>query len=191
MPFSKFIVFPIFVAFQAALMMLIAGKFPGSFAEIGGPGLLTWVAFQAWAMYFLGGCTVKMAGKSIIGYILGIVASIAIFTLFGKFSSLGTLALPVAVFVVVIPVMCLEKVEIANFIPALFVGSGVFFALCTMYGAVAQPESMGMADYMKIAVAEMVACVTGLAFGWCTVTFRTKYEAAVMPAEAEETKEAA
>ena len=29
---------------------------------------MTWIAFQAWAMYFLGGCTIKPAGKTAIGY---------------------------------------------------------------------------------------------------------------------------
>ncbi len=118
MPFSKFIVFPIFVALQAAFMMLLA-----PYIKIGpeslGPALITWVSFQAWAMYFLGGCTVKMAGKTTIGYACGIIASIAIFKLGGVFAgSLGGYwGTALAVFIVVIPVMCAEKVEILNFIP--------------------------------------------------------------------------
>ena len=78
MPFSKFIVFPIFVAFQAALLMLLAPYIKIGPESIGGPGLIAWVTFQAWAMYFLGGCTVKMAGKTAIGYAGGIIASIAL-----------------------------------------------------------------------------------------------------------------
>ncbi|MCD6393864.1 MAG: hypothetical protein J7M40_10185 [Planctomycetes bacterium] len=68
MPFSRFIVFPIFVAAQAASMMLVAPFIKVGPESIGGPALMTWIAFQAWAMYFLGGCTIKMAGKTAIGY---------------------------------------------------------------------------------------------------------------------------
>ena len=66
MPFSKFIVFPIFVAFQAATMMILTPYIKIGPESIGGPALITWISFQAWAMYFLGGCTVKMAGKTVI-----------------------------------------------------------------------------------------------------------------------------
>ena len=178
MPFRKFIVFPIFVAFQAAIMMIITQQIKISGPEsIGGPGLITWIAFQSWAMYFLGGCTLKMAGKTIIGYACGIIASIAIFTLNGflcKFLP-GTVALPLTVFIVVIPIMCAEKVAILNFIPAWFMGAAVFFALQFMSGAGT------MSEYAAIAVPEMIACVTGLAFGYGTVSFRTWYEKKVMP----------
>jgi hypothetical protein len=86
MPFSKFIVLPIFVAVQAALLMLLAPFIKIGPESIGGPGLVTWISFQAWAMYFMGGCTVKMAGKTVIGYAGGIIASVVIFTLIGVFA---------------------------------------------------------------------------------------------------------
>lgn len=180
MPFSKFIVFPIFVALQAAILMLVGPYIKIGPASIGGPALVTWIAFQAWAMYFLGGCTVKMAGKTVIGYACGIIASVAIFKLIGVFVG-GGMSLywggALAVFIVVIPVMCAEKVEILNFIPAWFMGAGVFFALQFMSGAGT------MSEYVGIAVPELVACVVGLAFGYCTVMFRTWYEKLVMPAK--------
>ncbi len=110
MPFSKFIVFPIFVAFQAASMMLIAPFIKVGPASIGGPALIAWIAFQAWAMYFLAGCSVKTAGKTVIGYAGGIIASIAIFKLSGVFAGAlgGYWGLALAVFCVVIPLMCAE-----------------------------------------------------------------------------------
>ncbi|MBW8035792.1 MAG: DUF1097 domain-containing protein [Planctomycetes bacterium] len=174
MPFSKFIVFPIFVALQAAIMMLIAPFFKVGPETIGGV-LLTWVAFQAWAMYFLGGCTIKAAGKTVVGYAGGIIASVAIFELMGVFGKMGVWGGALAVFIVVIPVMCAERVAILNFIPAWFLGAGVFFALAAMHG----PSTIG--GYIEIAVPEMIACVVGLVFGYCTVTFRTWYEKMVMP----------
>lgn len=186
MPFSKFIVFPIFVAFQAASLMLLAPFIKVGPESIGGPALVAWVAFQAWAMYFLAGCTVKTAGKTAIGYAGGIIASIAIFKLTGVFAGAigGYWGLALAVFLVVIPLMCAERVEILNFVPAWFIGAGVFFALAGMH----KPDTM--AGYMEIAVPEMIACVTGLFYGYCTVTFRTWYEKMVMPATEEAAEEA-
>ncbi|MBE0536006.1 MAG: DUF1097 domain-containing protein [Phycisphaerae bacterium] len=177
MPFRKFIVFPIFVALQAAVLMLIAPYIKIGPESIGGPGLIGWVAFQAWAMYFLAGCNLKMAGKTAVGYFLGIVASVAIFELAGLLSGAmgGYWGTALAVFFVVIPVMCLEKIPIANFIPAIFVGAGVFFAFAYMH------KAGTMAQYIEIAVPEMIACIVGLIFGWITVTFRTNYEKKVMP----------
>lgn len=182
MPFSKFIVLPIFVALQAAFLMLLAPFIKIGPESIGGPGLATWISFQAWAMYFMGGCTVKMAGKTVIGYAGGIIASVVIFTLIGVFAGSvgGYWGTALAVFLVVIPLMCVEKVEILNFIPAWFVGAGVFFALQFMSGAGT------IAAYVEIAVPEMIACVVGLIFGYCTVSFRTWYEKMVMPAAEEE-----
>ena len=186
MPFSKFIVFPIFVAFQAASMMLLAPFIKVGPESIGGPALVTWISFQAWAMYFMAGCTVKAAGKTVIGYAGGIIASIAIFKLIGVFVGvMGAYWGPaLAVFVVVIPLMCAERVEILNFVPAWFIGAGVFFALQFMSGAGT------MAEYTQIAVPELIACVTGLFYGYCTVTFRTWYEKMVMPATEKAAEEA-
>lgn len=186
MPFSKFIILPIFVAFQAATMMLLTPYIKVGPESIGGPGLITWISFQAWAMYFMGGCTVKMACKTVIGYAGGIIASIAIFTLIGVFAvdlgMGGYWSSALGVFCVVVPLMCVEKVEILNFIPAWFVGAGVFFALQFM------SKAGTMSEYMGIAVPEMIACVIGLFYGYCTVTFRTWYEKKVAPAT-EEAKE--
>jgi hypothetical protein len=193
MPFSKFIVFPIFVALQAAIMMLITPHIKIGPASIGAGMLLTWVSFQSWAMYFLGGCTPKMAGKTIIGYICGIVASVAIFTvggLLGSWNVPGTLVMPLAVFIIVIPIMCSEKIKILDFIPAWFMGAAVFFALSGMFaGAQEAGYEITMGDYVTIAIPEMIACVVGLGFGVCTVSFRKWYEKMVMPQTEEETEQ--
>jgi len=187
MPFSKFIVLPIFVALQAAALMLLAPLIKIGPRSIGGPGLAAWISFQAWAMYFMGGCTVKMAGKTVVGYAGGIIASVVVFTLGGLFFEPlgGYWGTALAVFLVVVPLMCVEKVEILNFIPAWFIGAGVFFALQFMSGA------KTMAGYVEIAVPEMIACAIGLIFGYCTVSFRTWHEKIVMPtAEEDSAKEA-
>ncbi|MCX6868935.1 MAG: DUF1097 family protein, partial [Verrucomicrobia bacterium] len=86
---------PLFIAFQAFTMMVIAPFIPGADKVLlGAPGLITWIAFQAWAMYFLAGCTPKMGAKTFAGYAGGILASIAIFELNGVLSSLNSAPIP-------------------------------------------------------------------------------------------------
>lgn len=185
MPFSKFILIPIFVAFQAFTMMVIAPYIPGN--SIGGGGLMACFAFQAWAMYFLAGCTPKMAGKVFLGYVGGIVASIAIFELGkllgGLFPEGSVWGLNLAVFVVVIFVIAAEKVPGFDFVPSYFIGAGAYFALMT-YCAPAEGVST-FSWYLQVATPVLIACVVGLIYGWVTVTVRVWYEGKVTPKEAE------
>jgi len=179
MPFKQFIMIPVFIAFQAFTMMALARFVPLTGETAGGPGLITWIAFQAWAMYFLGGCTIKMAAKTLGGYVGGIIASVAIFELGAVFSGLNTATtfwgLYLAVFIVVIFVISFERVPGLDFIPSWFLGAGVFFAMSTY---LPQPEGVGkVAGYLNLAIPEIVACIIGLAYGWWTVTTRTWYEA--------------
>ncbi len=178
MPFKQFIAIPVFISFQAFTMMVLAPFVPLTGETAGGPGLVTWIAFQAWAMYFLGGCTIKMAAKTFAGYVGGIIASVAIFELAGVFSALsGTTpwGLYLAVFIVVIPVISMEKVPGLDYIPAYFIGAGVFFALFTY---LKKPDEVAKcAWYLNLAIPEIVACAIGLVYGWWTVTSRTWYEA--------------
>ena len=187
MTFGKFMLIPLFIAFQAFTMMVIAPHIPGADKVLlGAPGLITWIAFQAWAMYFLAGCTPKMGAKTFAGYAGGILAAIAIFELNGVLSSLNTpsmaLGLCLAVFIVVIPVIMMEKVPGLDFIPAYFIGAGVYFALMTHGG---KPAGMDMGTwYGTAALAELVACAIGLVYGCITVIVRTWYTAKVAPAAA-------
>jgi hypothetical protein len=186
MPFHKFIIIPVFVAFQAFTMMLIAPFIPFTNLPVGGPGLITWIAFQSWAMYFMAGCTVKTGLKTLVGYLGGIIASVAIFELGGAFSSLNSASTPwglyLAVFVVVVPVISCQRVPGLDFVPSYFVGAGVFFALMTYQPKPA--ELTQYAWYAKAAIPEMVACVSGLVYGWITVWFQSWYEAKIKAASA-------
>jgi hypothetical protein len=178
MTFGQYIVIPLFIAFQAFVMMLIAPFIPGNPDAVGGGGLMAWVAFQAWAMYFLAGCTVPMGLKTLAGYFGGICASVAIFELAGVFAGLNTTTLwglYLAVFIVVVAVISAEKVPGLNFVPSWFLGAGVFFALMT-FGKKPADDSMFL-WYAKLALPEMVACALGLVFGYVTVAFRKSYEA--------------
>jgi len=192
MTLGQFMVIPLFIAFQAFMMMAIAPYIPGNYTAAGGGalggGLWAWVSFQAWAMYFLAGFapwndqpngpTPKMGAKTAAGYIGGIAASIAIFelnkVLGGLNHSSGAWGLYIAVFIVVVGVISCERVPGFNFIPSWFVGAGIFFGLMTYV-----PRIEGVGDYewyARLTLAEMVACFVGLAFGYITVAFRVKYE---------------
>jgi len=179
MSFAQFIVIPIFISIQAFVLMLITPYVPFTTGVLGA-GLLTWVSFQAWAMYFLGGCTVKMGLKTIAGYIGGIIASIAIFELGDLFAqAMGVYwGYAIAVFIVVIPVISAEKIPGLDFIPSWFIGAGVFFAFMSLLG---EQLPHTLEGYRTVAVPELVACVVGLIFGYVTVTFRTRYEDALAP----------
>jgi hypothetical protein len=180
MPFSKYIFIPLFIAFQAFTMMVIAPFIPWTPAAVGA-GLVTWISFQAWAMYFLAGCTPKMGVKTLIGYLGGVVASVAIFELAGALAGLNSASTPwglyLAVFVVVVFVISAEKVPGIDFVPSYFLGAGVFFGLMTY---LKKPEDVSRFSwYGMVALPEMIACAIGLAYGWWTVTFKTWYLAKV------------
>jgi len=181
MSFGKFIVIPIFIAFQAFVMMLVFGKIPLNPEILGGGGLLTWIAFQAWAMYFLAGCNPKMAVKTLIGFIGGIIASIAIFELGILLSGPlgGYFGFAVAVFIVVIPVICVQRFPWIDFVPAYFIGAGVFFGLMT-HCAIAPT----FANYGQVTLGELLACVLGLMWGYVTVVFQTWYTEKMTAGEA-------
>lgn len=186
MPFSKYIPIPIFIAFQAFTMMVITPFIPGTDPDaFGGTGMLSWVAFQAWAMYFLAGCTPKMGLKTLVGYLGGIIASIAIFELgfktFGSLNVAGGTAwgLYLAVFIVVVFVISAERVPGIDFVPSYFLGAGVFFGLMTYLKPPAGVEALSLSWYGKLALPEMIACALGLVYGWWTVTVKTWYVAKV------------
>jgi hypothetical protein len=195
MSFGKFIIIPILLGVQAAILMLIKGFIPGSTAAVGGPGLLVFVTFQAWAVYFAAGCTPKNGVKVFLAYLSGIVASIAIMAMGDRLAVvIGGAETPnyyvayaIAVFIIVIPAISLERVPMFDFIPGLFIGSGMFFGIMTMGGTVGIVDGVAtkigiahdVAGFTSVAVPELIGCAVGQAFGFITVTWRTAYEAKV------------
>lgn len=169
------------LALQAAILVLINAFVP----KVTHGMDMMWVAFQAWAVYFVAGCTPINGAKAWIGYLTGVVASVAIIELMGVpgIKSLPTvggmnLVMAVAVFIVVVPAIMSENLK--NMVPALFIGSGAFFA------------SMGHAELAKAVPgkdlntlmlyagqAELIYCALGLSFGYITVFWRGKYEASL------------
>ena len=166
MKLSKFIVIAIFIAFLAFTMQAIDQTISKSFSPPGNGGF-GWIAFQAWAMYFLAGGTIKGGVRTLLGYLSGIIASIAILSLGPALGSLGFWAFPIAIFIIVVPVICLEKVPWLDFVPAIFVGAGAFFGFMTYIQG---------ATFSGAAVTILFYCLFGLVYGYITVAFRTWYE---------------
>jgi hypothetical protein len=186
MPYSKFFPITVFIAAQAMFMMIIESPL----------GFLSWIAFQAWAMYFLAGGTPKMGAKTLAGYLGGAVASVAIMELakaLGDWGVGGKWSLYLAVFVVVIFVISAEQVPGLDFVPSWFIGAGVFFGLMNLDTFAEGATAWDM--YLQSGEKLMWAALVGLVFGAVTVIFRTWYEQrfvtpAAAPAAGTATKEA-
>jgi hypothetical protein len=195
MTFKQFFPIPVFIAAEAVTLVMLA---PPSPVVI--PYLWTWISFQAWAMYFLAGCTLKGGVKVWLGYLAGAVASVAIFEINGLLQPLlvGPLgepgskcaALSVAVFLVVIGVICGERIPWFDFVPSWFIGAGVFFGIMSLpgnpefnalFGLMAAPKPPGSiapcrwVQYLQAGGFLMVSCAVGLVYGVVTVFIRTRY----------------
>jgi len=180
MTFKQFFPISVGIAVLAFFLMMIAWG-SGKCANYG-QYFVIWVAFQAWAMYFMAGCTLQGGVKVLLGYAGGITASIGVMELAGKLSVCGGLAGAVAVLIIVIPIICFERVPWLDFIPAWFVGSGAFFALSEIRGYDAHA-----AGHLNVMGAELFSCFIGICFGIVTVILRGKYEASLkLAAPAEE-----
>ena len=160
------------LAVQAAALVLVNAFV----AKVSPAGDAMWVSFQAWAVYFLAGCTPSGGVKAWIGYLTGIIASVAIIKLMGAPGISGlppvggmNLAMALAVFIVVVPAIMTENLK--NMVPALFIGSGAYFGLLSAQGA--------NGDLAKTAVSVLLYCAVGQVFGYITVFGRGKYEASL------------
>jgi len=170
--FKQYFPITVMIAIIAFFLMLLDLLFAKViFAGEGATNyFVVWVAFQAWAMYFLGGCTYEGGVKVVLGYLGGVLASIAILELSGVLSFLSVMAVPVAVLIVVVPVICADRVPWFNFVPAWFVGAGAFFGL---------KVHVGVPSYMDAAIMTLLSCIVGCLFGVVTILGRTKYEASL------------
>ena len=169
------------LALQAAILVLVNAFVP----KVTHGMDMMWIAFQAWAVYFVAGCTPMNGVKSWNGYLTGVIASIAIIEWMGvpgikDLPSVGgmNLVMAVAVFIVVIPAIMSENLK--NMVPALFIGSGAFFAsLGHAELSKAVPSGCLMTKFLYASQAELIYCALGLSFGYITVFWRGKYEASL------------
>ena len=167
MDFKRFIVIPVFIAILAFTFILL-DQLISPYMPIADNKGFGWVTFQAWAMYFLAGCTLRGGFRTLLGYAMGILDAIAIILLAGKFSSTGSWAVPLAVLVVVIPMCSMERAHsLIDFVPALFVSSAVFFAFMNYIPGATMTSS---------AITIMTYCAIGMVYGYATVSLRALYE---------------
>ncbi len=181
--FKQFFMIPVMIAVLAFILMLVDLGFGKALAEAKNYFVI-WIAFQAWAMYFMAGCTYTGGAKVFLGYLGGAVASTIIMEAAGSMTFLGTLAAPVAVLIFVVPIICFERVPWFDFIPAWFVGAGAFFGLTGLQGAA--KSGWG---HLDVGIACLLSCTVGMIFGVLTVIGRGKYEA-MLAAKAEAAGEA-
>lgn len=169
MSFTKLLPFALFVGFQAVVIQIFDQILAPTMPPLGNHGF-GWIAFTAWAMYFLAGCTVKDGVRTFMGYGIGILSSIGIFLLAGTLGGLGFgfLSIPVALGVVVVIMVSLEIAPaLINFVPSTFIGAGVFF------GFMSYVEG---ATFSSAAYTQLIYCLLGLCFGYTSISFRVWYE---------------
>lgn len=63
--------------------------------------------------------------------------------------------------------ICIERVPWLNFVPAIFVGAGVFFGMMNYVAG---------ATFCSAMAIEMLYCVIGLVFDYITIVLRSAYE---------------
>jgi len=168
MDFKKFIVIPVFIAFLAA-GFIVLDQVISPYMPIADNKGFGWVTFQAWAMYFMAGCTVKGGARTFLGYVLGILSAILIIELAGILGSTGFWAVPLAVLVMVIPMCSMERAHsLIDFVPAIFVSSAVYFAFTQIYPATTTRTS--------IAITILVYTAIAMVLGYVTIRLRSAYE---------------
>jgi len=157
----------LFIGIQAFTIQIVDQVLGTYVAPIGNSGF-GWIAFQAWAMYFLSGGSVKGGIKSAIGYFIGIIASIAIISLGGTLGFLGFWATPVALIILVPIVMHVDQgPEMIAYSAAVFVGAGAYFGFMTYVPGATLAGAL---------VTEMIYCIIGLLYGFVTITFMNWYK---------------
>ena len=163
---KKYLPIALFIGLQAAVLQAMDQAICASIAPLAAGG--GWISFQAWAMYFLAGCTPKGGLRALIGYVIGMAASVAIMMGGGALGALGFWAMP-AILLILVPVVLYLDIapELFNLVPAVFVGAGVFFGVMSYIPG---------ATFQNAFLAELAYCAVGLVFGAVTIAFRGWYE---------------
>jgi hypothetical protein len=164
---KRFAMIPFMIGILAILIQATDQWLSPMMQPAGNSGF-SWISFQAWAVYFFAGCTIKGGIKTFIAYGLGIAGSILIMLTGGALTPvLGFWGVPLAVGLIAFVVIFFEKTEWLSLIPALFIGAGAFFAFMNYVPG---------ATFKSAAITELVYCAIGILFGYITVTLRGAYE---------------
>lgn len=164
---KRFFLFAVYVGAQSFLLQLV-DQLIGKSLVAGGHSGFVFLAFQAWALYFLLGSSVKGAVTGFCGYALGIFFSTLMIASSSVLSFLGIWTVPVVALLVVPVMMYFEYAPwFAANVSTFFVGAGAFYAV------------LNYVEDIKIWEAAFVVllyCSFGLASGWMTIAFRHWYE---------------
>lgn len=167
---SKFFWFALFVGVQGAVCQIVDNWIVARGILPTGAVGFSWVAFLAWATYFMMGCSVKGGIKAWLCYAVGILVGILIILIGSACSFAGSLAFPIGIVIVVTACMFLEKVPPVDSIAAIFIGCGTFFGFMNYV-----PGS----NYLYSIAIILGYGAFGLLCGWLTIVFRNWYEAKV------------
>jgi hypothetical protein len=169
MSFKKFVLIPTFTGVLAFILQMFDQSFAPMLQPMGNHGF-AWISFQAWAVYFFAGCNLKGGVKAYINYIMGIFAAIFII-LFGQaLGPWGYFAMPTSLLVACVIFLSLERVELFNLLPPMFISAGLFFGFITYVPG---------ANFVNTGVAIAFYAFVGLFLGYITILFRTWYEGKV------------
>ncbi|MCC8026872.1 MAG: DUF1097 domain-containing protein [Clostridium sp.] len=158
----------LFVGFQACVIQIIDQCIHGALPPAGNTGF-AWISFLAWATYFMAGCTIKDGIRAFFGFVIGIIASIAIMLMGGSFGALGFFATPAAILIIAWLLFYLEIAPpLFSMVPAVYIAAGAYFG-CMSY--------VPGAAFSTMFFTEMIYLTLGLFFGWMTIAFRTWFEA--------------
>ena len=166
MSLKKFVIIPLIIAVLAFLIQIIDQLLSPIMQPTPNNGF-SWIAFQAWAVYFLAGCNIKGGIKALLGYGIGIFASILIMKIAGWFACFAFFSVPLAVGLIAFSLIFFERTNWLNLIPAMFIGAGAYFGFMNYISG---------ATYLNATITEMVYCIIGLIFGVITIALRTIYE---------------
>lgn len=182
MKFGRLFLYVVCLSLLAAIVTLITNLLQGA-GIIATGASLTFISFICWASYFLFGASIKGGISAICGFIVGIAGAILIFELIGVFAGWGmdvsALAIPGAVFVVVVIMALFEKIQYFDNIPAIFLGTGMYFGL--MGGMPPLAEK----GYLVVAAGLLLYALLGFAAGWLSVLIRGAFEKSSGKTEAE------
>lgn len=164
---KQFFLFALYVGIQSFILQII-DQMIGKNLVSGGDRGFAFIAFQAWALYFLLGSTIKGAVTTFCGYIAGIVFAIVMNVGAGILSGLGIFTVPVVALIVVPMMMYFEYSpwNISN-VATFFVGAGAFYGILNYVDGIHVEEA---------AFIVLLYCALGLLSGWMTIFFRYRYE---------------
>ena len=162
---KKMFIYALLTAILAGVVTLITWQMNGWPCSAGQP--LTFISFISWAAYFLFGANVPGAAKAFSSIIAGIIAAILMFVLSIAFGFVPWWAVPLAVVILVIPMMYCEKIKIVNNVAAVFMGTGIYFSL----SAAGAFEGFTIAQYLLVGLTELIYVFVGFAAGWITIQF--------------------